>query len=114
MFPSKFFGRPFREGAFDAPGPEHCDDRERTCAELAAEWRQLKREWPNGNKSRVACWAPGCVVRMAIGGVGGRRILGMAPAPVLWSVWADMTCDHRRVRGFRPTFWTLVATQVKD
>ena len=93
-FPSDCFGQHCREGAFDVRDSAEYDSRERTCAELAAGWKQLKCEWPNDNKFSVARWVPGCVVRVAIGGVGGRRILCMAPGPALRSAWADMVCDH--------------------
>ena len=79
--PSDCFGRPCRGAAFDARGPAESDDREQTRAESAAEWRELKCEWPSGNKSGVARWVPVCVVRMSLGGEGGGRFLSMTPEP---------------------------------
>ena len=78
-------------------------DPERVCGELVAEWAQLEHGWSvEGEKDRAARWAPGCVVRVAIGGVrgvGGRRFLGMTPAPVRWSALTDKVPDRRNVRG---------------
>lgn len=98
-FPSDCFGWSCREGAFDARDPAYCDDLERTCTELVAEWKQLKCEWSTGNKSRAAPGVPGCVVRVAIGGARGHRFLGVAPEPAPWPARADMVCDHQSVRG---------------
>ena len=43
--------------------------------------------------------APDCVVHMYIGGVGGRRILGVTPEPAPWSARSDRVHDRRSVRG---------------
>ena len=43
-------------------------------------------------------WAPSCVARMDIGGVGGRRILGVTPEPAQWAALSVMVRDHRSVR----------------
>ena len=97
--PSDCFGRPCRAGASDVHDPAEYEDRERTCAEMVAEWKRLGPEWPNGNKSGVARWVLGCVMRMATGGVGGRRILGATPEQALRPAWANVVWDHRCVRG---------------
>ena len=36
---------------------------------------------------------------LAIGGVGGRRFLGMTPVPGRRNTWTEMVRDHRNVRG---------------
>ena len=46
----------------------------------------------------MARWASGCVVDIAFGGVGGRRILSITPEPAQWSAFSDMVRDHRDVR----------------
>ena len=99
MFGSDCFEGFCREGLSDVHGPVACGCRERTCAESVTEWEQLKCDWPNGDKSRVARRVPGCVVRVAIGGVGGRRILGMPPKPAQQTARSDMVPDHRNARG---------------
>ena len=71
----------------------------RVFAKLITEWEQLKRGWPNGGTSRVARWVPGCVVRMSISGVGGRRSLGITPETAQWCAWSGMVRDRRNVRG---------------
>ena len=99
VFLSDYFDWYRREGTSDVHEPAERGGRESPCAQLVTEWRQLKCDWSNGYKSRVARQVPGCVARMAVGGVGGRRIFGMAPDPAPWSARADVACDRRIVRG---------------
>ena len=92
-------GWPRCGGVFDVPEPAVCGGRERECAELVSGWEHVKCGWFAGDMSRVVRWAPGCVVRVAIGGVGGRHGLGPTPEPALWFARSDVVCDHRNVRG---------------
>ena len=98
-FPSDCFGRPFRKNASDACDPVDAKGRERVCAELASEWEHLGMVWPNGNNSEVARRAPGCPVRVAFGGVGGGRLLGLSPGPALSPGRAGEVKNRRNFRG---------------
>ena len=88
-----------RHGVFDAHEPVAFGGREGVCAESVPEWGKLRCDWFAGDTSRVARRAPCCVVRVAVGGVAGRRILGLTPEPARWSAWSDWARDYRNVRG---------------
>ena len=57
-----------------------------------------------GKKDRAARRVQERVVRAAIGRVGGRRSLRMAPAPARWTDWTDMVRGHRNIRGLPISF----------
>ena len=71
----------------------------RVYAGSASDWEQLKCDWSIGDKDFVERWSPSCVVRVAVGGVGGCRILGLTAEPVQWPAWSDMVRDRRNVRS---------------
>ena len=99
VFASDCFGWAFRDGTFDVHEPVACGDRERVCGGLVTEREQLKYDWFNGEKSRAARWVFRLVVRIGIGGAGGRPFLGITPEPPRWSTWAEMVGDRRNFRG---------------
>ena len=99
MSPSDCFEWSRRDSAFDVRDEVNEAEREEACAEPVSGRMRLGAEWAAGDESNVARWAPGCPVRMSIGGVGGGRILGLTPEPAQWSIWEVMVDGHRNVRG---------------
>ena len=74
-------------------------EREEVRAQLGAEWTRLEAGWNEGDKSSVAPWVPGFPARMPLSGLGGGRLLVLAPEPVLWPTWQIVVDNHRNVRG---------------
>ena len=97
--PSDCFEWSCRDDAFGVRDKVDIGERERGCAELAAEWKRSDVEWGASDKSKVVRWAPGRPVRTSVGGLGGSCLLGMAPEPVLWPSWEGMVANRRNVRG---------------
>ena len=97
--PSDCFWRSRRGSAFHVRDKVSDAERQGVCAQLVVWWKRLGVEWTAGDKSNVACWDPGCPVRMSPGGVGGGRILGITPEAAPWSTWEVLVDRRRNVRG---------------
>ena len=94
-FPSDSFTWSCRGSFFDVRDELSVDAGQDVCAQLVVELRRLEA----GDKSKVARWVSGRPVRISVGGVGGARMLGMTPEPVLFSAFQAVVGNHRNVKG---------------
>ena len=88
-----------RDNVFDVRDEVSEGDREEVRAQLVAEWKRPEAERAADGTSNVAQWVSGCPARISAGGVGGGRMLGMAPEPVLWPTWQPAVGNHRSDKG---------------
>ena len=98
-FPSDCFDGSGRDAAFGVRDRVGGDDREAVCVQSVAEWRRLEAERAAGDNFGVARRVRGCPGRMSFRGVGGGRMLGVTPGPVLWPPWLAVVYNRRNVRA---------------
>ena len=65
---------------------------------LARERKNFEGAFMRGDTSGYALWAPGCPVRVSLGGVGGNRLSLLPPEPASWELRSEVTSNRRNVR----------------
>ena len=68
-----------------------------TCETLVKGRKGSGRAYAHGVRGGHARWVPGCPVRVSGGGVGGYRLLLLAPGPVSWNLWLAVPPNLRNV-----------------
>ena len=97
-FPSDCFPRATSDGMFATDDEVSEPDREALRSTLVREWKNFEGAVMRGGTSGYALWAPGCPVRVSLGGVGGNRLSLLPPEPASWELRSEVTSNHRNVQ----------------